>query len=140
MRLFKLFYPITSLLFHSLYTKTIIPIGNNMPIGIIHNISTFSKKLALLRLQSIINLTILRTMDEQHIYILPFCIAKRYILPKTNILMLVFQDSNSRKRQQISAVTSLSQLRQCLSTSLQPRCNNTAVPLQPKSNDIGYEC
>lgn len=40
-----------------------------MPIGIIHNISTFSKKLALLRLQSIINLTILRTMDEQHIYI-----------------------------------------------------------------------
>ena len=42
--------------------------------------------------------------------------------------------------QEKHAVTSLSQLRQCLSTSSQSRCNNTAVPLQPKSNDIGYEC
>ena len=34
-------------------------------------------------------------------------------------------------QQEKHAVTSLSQLRQCLSTSLQPWCNNAAVPLQP---------
>ena len=33
--------------------------------------------------------------------------------------------------QEKHAVTPLSQLRQCLSTSLQPQCNNAAVPLQP---------
>ena len=32
-----------------------------------------------------------------------FCIAKRYILPRINVLMPAFRDSNSRKRQQIFA-------------------------------------
>lgn len=49
-------------------------------------------------------------------------------------------DFSKKKENAISAVTPLSQLRQCLSISSQSPCNNTAVPLQPKSNDIGYEC
>ena len=54
--------------------------------------------------------------------------------------MPVFKIQIPEKGNRFPPVTSLSQLRQCLSTSLQPQCNNTAVPLQPKSNDIGYEC
>ena len=34
-------------------------------------------------------------------------------------------------QQEKHAVTNLSQLRQCFSTSLQPQCNITTVPLQP---------
>ena len=44
-----------------------------------------------------------------------------------NFLSFVF----SQKANSFSPVTSLSQLRQRLSTSLQPRCNITTVPLQP---------